>query len=235
MAAPARPGTPRIIRPMSTPRRSTTASSPSKGEPGRVRLPAAERRLQLISAAQDAYRTYGVDGASVHKVAKVAGVNIATLYQHFASGGDLLEAALLSPIDEVLARELPEATARLEGRDREERLAELHRSLQGVMVQIGWMLNAILGSKNETAQDHFGTTVWPALVGWVTGVLVESGEADADATGPALVGSYLWLAMHSAYRDDRSAGADWAQRVAGFVFHGVEGAARTVGSARASS
>src|SRR5690242_18438303 len=73
-------------------------ASMSAAKPRRVRLPAAERRAQLIRIAQEVYLDLGIDRTSVLKVARAAGVNNATIYQHFSSTAELFEEAVLRPL-----------------------------------------------------------------------------------------------------------------------------------------
>ena len=53
--------------------------------PSAVRLPAAERRRQLLDVAIDVFAEHGLHGASMNQVAEAAGVTKPVLYQHFRS------------------------------------------------------------------------------------------------------------------------------------------------------
>ena len=50
-----------------------------------TRLPAAERREQLLDAAMTAFAANGYHGTSMNDVAKAAGITKPVLYQHFES------------------------------------------------------------------------------------------------------------------------------------------------------
>jgi AcrR family transcriptional regulator len=65
-----------------------------------TRLPAAERREQLLSVALEVFARHGFDGSSMNEVADRAGVTKPVLYQHFASKRELY----LSLLDEVGGR-----------------------------------------------------------------------------------------------------------------------------------
>jgi AcrR family transcriptional regulator len=76
-----------------------------------TRKDAVRNRSLLIEAATSAFREDGL-GVSVNAVARAAGVNVATLYRHFATKDDLIAAvleALLEPLagarDRALAAE----------------------------------------------------------------------------------------------------------------------------------
>ena len=65
-----------------------------------VRLPAAERRVQLLDVAMTVFSDRGYHGASMNDVAKLAGVTKPVLYQHFPSKRDLY----LELVDDVSSR-----------------------------------------------------------------------------------------------------------------------------------
>lgn len=62
-----------------------------------VRLPAAERRQQLIETALDLFAARGLHGVSMDDIAEAAGVTKPVLYQHFASK----RALFMELLDEV--------------------------------------------------------------------------------------------------------------------------------------
>jgi len=65
-----------------------------------TRLPAAERRIQLLDAALEVFAADGYHGASMNDVASAAGVTKPVLYKHFASKVELY----LELLNEVGAR-----------------------------------------------------------------------------------------------------------------------------------
>lgn len=69
---------------------------PDTGRPPTQRLPAAERRRQLLDVALETFAERGYHATSMNDVAEAAGVTKPVLYQHFAS-------------KEALHRELVEA------------------------------------------------------------------------------------------------------------------------------
>lgn len=54
-----------------------------------VRLPAAERRDQLLATALETFADKGFHGTSMNEIAEAAGVTKPVLYQHFASKREL--------------------------------------------------------------------------------------------------------------------------------------------------
>lgn len=75
-----------------------------------ARLPAAQRRRQLLDVALQAFARHGYRGTSVLEVARAAGVTKPVLYQHFSSK----RALYLELIDDVAGR-LEEAVAKAAG------------------------------------------------------------------------------------------------------------------------
>jgi AcrR family transcriptional regulator len=75
-----------------------------------VRLPAAERRLQLLDAALGVFATEGFQAATMEAVASEAGVTKPVLYQHFPSKRELF-LELLRDVGARLADTVGKATA----------------------------------------------------------------------------------------------------------------------------
>jgi len=59
--------------------------------PPRRRLPAPERRMQIVEGAFRALATYGFEGLRMRDVAAAVGVNSATLHHYFPTKQDLVE------------------------------------------------------------------------------------------------------------------------------------------------
>ena len=76
----------------------TTPAGPSSGTPGKRRLPADERRAQILDSAREVFLRSGASGARVKELADAAGVNPALLYQHFESKEELFQEAVLRPL-----------------------------------------------------------------------------------------------------------------------------------------
>ncbi len=75
-----------------------------------MRLPAAERREQLIGVAISVFAQQGFHTTSMNDVAEAAGVTKPVLYQHFSSKRDLF-LELLTDIGEQLRSRIAKATA----------------------------------------------------------------------------------------------------------------------------
>src|SRR5438132_1610 len=75
-----------------------------------ARLPAPERRRQLLDSALDVFAARGFHGASMNDVADAAGVTKPVLYQHFESKRRLF-VELLEDVGSRLGWLVAEATA----------------------------------------------------------------------------------------------------------------------------
>lgn len=73
------------------------------------RRDAIENRRRILEAARDAFAEGGVDGTSMHRIGRLAGVGQGTLYRHFEHKGALC-AALLSEEIEDFVREMRRRT-----------------------------------------------------------------------------------------------------------------------------
>ena len=82
-----------------------------------TRLPAEERRDQLLDVALEVFANAGFHGASMNDVAEAAGVTKPVLYQHFDSKNDLF-AALLDEVGRRMRTAIDKATAdAVDGKD----------------------------------------------------------------------------------------------------------------------
>lgn len=70
------------------------------------RLPAEERRRQLLRAAREEFARVGPEGARISDIAARAGVNVALLYRYFDSKEQLFEEAIIEPLEGLLDRML---------------------------------------------------------------------------------------------------------------------------------
>jgi AcrR family transcriptional regulator len=142
------------------------ASQKVKPKPRR-RLPADERRAQILDSAREVFLRSGASGARVKDLADAAGVNPALLYQHFESKEELFEEAVLRPLVAAF-----EATAqRFPGVDDPEPRGEFVRdatetyilNLLGAMDEIAGLLGVVLFDDLARGQVFFQERLWPLL------------------------------------------------------------------------
>ena len=72
--------------------------------PSRSRLPAAERRAELLAAAERVFGELGYHGASIDAIAKAAGTSKALIYEHFDSKRALHASLLEAHVGALFAR-----------------------------------------------------------------------------------------------------------------------------------
>jgi AcrR family transcriptional regulator len=98
--------------------------------PPRRRLSAAQRREQILAAAQEVFAQRGYHGSSLDEIAQASGTSKALIYEHFASKRELHETLLSEHAAELFRRF--EANA-AQGATGEERLRS------GVDAFFGWV------------------------------------------------------------------------------------------------
>lgn len=78
----------------------TKAAQPAAANRARRRayLPAAQRRQSILDAAQRVFARASYNGARIRDIASEAGVNQATLFEHFPSKEALFEEAVVRPL-----------------------------------------------------------------------------------------------------------------------------------------
>src|SRR5215475_15045765 len=100
------------------------------GPAGRKRrhyLPAEERRKRILESAREVFARCGLEGARTRDLAKAAGINQATLFEHFQSKEELFAAAVLQPLMGLLEG-IRDRYAAYEAADSPESLLDLLQS-----------------------------------------------------------------------------------------------------------
>lgn len=83
-----------------TAKKADVAAPPAR--PRRTYMPAAERRKQIIAAAQEVFARSNLKGARTRDIARAASVNQATIFEHFPSKEALFEEAVVKPLIEAM-------------------------------------------------------------------------------------------------------------------------------------
>jgi AcrR family transcriptional regulator len=92
---------------------NTGNPAPLESPARRRRLPAGERRAEILDAALEVFAARGYHHSSLEEIAAAAGISKALIYEHFPSKRDL-HAALLQAHVQELFRRLAEAAASVE-------------------------------------------------------------------------------------------------------------------------
>ncbi len=143
------------------------------------RSDAQKNRERLLDAASEAFK--GADGqVSLEAVARGAGVGIGTLYRHFPTREDLVEAVYLSELDRLLAsapKLLAAKPADLALRAWMDRFAEWVAGKQGMMETLRAMFASGAIERSEM-QGRLAATIAEFLsAGAESGVLRDDVEA----------------------------------------------------------
>jgi AcrR family transcriptional regulator len=182
------------------------AGHDSRSHAGRPRRADARRNYgQLVEQARIAFAEFGVD-ASLDEIARRAGVASGTLYRHFPTRLDLIEAVLTEQIAELagLGRELLTAADEFDALSTWLRAAVMHAlTYRGLAAMV---MNSALDRGNGLV------STWHAELFEVGAALLararQSGVVDADADAAdvlKMVGAIAWAAQDT---PDSSAQAD---------------------------
>ncbi|MCB2076659.1 MAG: TetR/AcrR family transcriptional regulator [Novosphingobium sp.] len=165
----------------------------------RTYLPAAERRKQIIAAAQQVFAHANLKGARTRDIAKAAEVNQATIFEHFESKEALFQEAVVQPLIDAM-RGMHERVEVYETADTPAQMAKLAvgsttRHLED-MDAIFPLLAAALFSDPDLGRQLYREQIAPLVRqrGEVLRPLVKDG-IDPEFVGLANFGMLLAVAM----------------------------------------
>ncbi|MQY06931.1 TetR/AcrR family transcriptional regulator [Actinomadura macrotermitis] len=156
------------------------------------RADALRNRARLLDAARAVVEEQGTE-ASLRDIARRAGVGMGTLYRHFATRGDLLEALLGARFDGLAARaaalagELPPLEALT---------AWLHEFVSGATVYRGLAASLMATIGDETSSLHASCAALQDAGGRLLAAAQAAGRVRPDMDGAdlfALVGAVATL------------------------------------------
>ena len=138
----------------------------TKPKPRRKRVSGEQRRAGLLDAARKVFQESGLAGARTKRIAELAGTSEAILYRHFASKEELFEAAILEPVEEMVA-ELTESSAsmaELGGRARRRKASyDVNESVLRRMLEIAPLLGTALFSDREAGVKFYHDRLEPLM------------------------------------------------------------------------
>ncbi|MEZ5234435.1 MAG: TetR/AcrR family transcriptional regulator [Acidimicrobiia bacterium] len=127
---------------------------PATARPPARRLGREQRRLQIVDAARAEFLERGFAGARTQQIAERAAVNQALLYKHFTSKQALFEAAVLEPLEAMIA-ELTVLIRTVVGEpapaERRHRFEEMHALVSRTCVAIVPLLGVALFAEGGQA------------------------------------------------------------------------------------
>lgn len=149
----------------------------------RRRLPGGERRAQLLEVARALFTARGRDSVSMDAIAEAAGINIALLYRHFRSAGDVYEAAILEPLDELLDAAVLQDRAGWPA-DPRQRLIAVHIAVLELLCDAGPLLGLALFSDGETGARFYQDRIAPLIDDWIEPMVREVLDAGSLSQDP---------------------------------------------------
>jgi AcrR family transcriptional regulator len=199
----------------------STARAPAQGEPDqstpaerepapvkRRRLPAEERRSEILEAARRVFVRDGLEGARTRDIAKEAKVNIATMFHYFSSKEELFEAAILQPLESFVSHqwELKERLTRSTMDEvRETGIAATREELQLVMDEFPLLATALFSSR-ELGSRFYREKLYPRLLSLGQAARETFPNLEANGVDPLFLSLSMFaisflLAMDSQYRE----------------------------------
>jgi AcrR family transcriptional regulator len=191
-----------------------------------VRLPAAERRQQLVETALALFAARGMHGTSMDDIAEAAGVTKPVLYQHFRSKRALFT-ELLDQVGQQLLTAISKATARAttpreqvelgltayfqfvadhhssfvllfgDGTRRDEEFASAVNGVENTIADfVATLINAGLDDDHRQLLAH-------AIVGMTESASrrwVDSGAKEPAAVAASRVASLAWAGLRAVHR-----------------------------------
>jgi AcrR family transcriptional regulator len=166
------------------------------------RLAGPERRTKIIEASRHVFLKSGLSGTRTRDLAQEAGIAEAMIYRHFDSKEDLFEAAILQPLEDLIAQMLThsEVMSLLDGRTRLTVATQIHQQICEAMVDILPLLGVALFSDVDSGRKFWTQRVIP-LVNDATRSMTkmregwEHSEIDPRLQFLALLGMYIAVAL----------------------------------------
>ncbi len=196
----------------------------------RRRLPAVERRREVIEAAQRVFIRDGLEGARTREIAREANVNIATVFHYFPTKEELFEAAVIVPLEDFANQQFASSRTFAKGglRERREVTVLSNEHELALMVRLFPLLSAALFANRERGTDFYRRRLYPRILALADGAreaLPDWQKRGLDPTLIALVGFAIpfVLAMDSHYRGAPMNVRETAQKASDILLFGILG------------
>jgi AcrR family transcriptional regulator len=208
----------------------TTNKSAQKAGPSpsrRARLPAAERRQQIIDSARRVFAANGISGTGIRDLAEGAGIDTALLYHYFDSKEAIFEAAVLEPLQEMVAhievlgqRMQSEAPAD-RVREVEEGLLHMVKLVKDVLPLLGLVLFGSEDSGRRFFKEHLYPVLCQSYEAGLTGLADWVERPTHPAMVTAIFGMCLGIAMQHHFLDVDLDEAEMGEVLRNFVLYGL--------------
>lgn len=202
--------------------------------PGRGRRSAAQRREEIIAAAQSVFAANGLAGARTSTIADAAGVAESMLYRHFASKQELFEVAVVEPVAEFVEGVVRGADQLLDSEGPGSR--KFYESFLDTMANVLPLLGVALFSDAVEGRRFYNEKIVPLFDRYQDKVRVALDDmpghsVSAGFLSRAVIGIIFLITLDAAYREPRggldAAGSadnrDTAEAVRSFVASALGG------------
>lgn len=209
--------------------RPTTTSAKPKTSPDkrkkRQRLPAEERKEQILAAARKVFVERGLTGARTKDLAEEAGVNEATLFLYFKNKEEIFDAAITAPLKKLIDLQVKEG---IDFRDadtperKREVATEAHTEIFSSMGELAPLLVAGLFSNKEKGREVFNKLIDPAMAEFVKSAKTGFGfddDASARMVVIASLGAGFAFQIHNQFSDVTIDPADAAEFFARLIIN----------------
>lgn len=202
----------------------------------RRRLPAEARRLQILDAARSVFLAEGMVGARTRRIAEVAGVNEALLYQHFASKEEIFEEAVVKPLRDIVAAVI-EVGAALppfdpEGRAQHDLTKQYLAELLRTFLEVGPLLGVVLFAERAAGERFYAEAVQP-LTTAISGVVSDAfptwshRDFDPELVTVSVIGACISLSLEHHFAGREIDVQATAGQLTDLLFYGLsEGSVR---------
>lgn len=172
----------------------------------RGRRSAAQRREEIIAAAQSVFAANGLAGARTSTIADAAGVAESMLYRHFASKQELFEVAVVEPVAEFVEGVVRGADQLLDGEGPGSRT--FYESFLETMSNVLPLLGVALFSDALEGRRFYNEKIVPLFDRYQGKVHIALDEmpghtVSAGFLSRAVIGIIFLITLDAAYREPR--------------------------------
>jgi AcrR family transcriptional regulator len=173
-----------------------------------VRLPAEERRKQILDSAQQVFFERGSIGTRTRDIAERAGITEPFFYRFFATKDEIYTETILEPLDELVSGLQLKAKALVESGESfsPAALESVHVLVLDFVKQAAPFLAVALFSDLSTGRGIYQTEIYPKLRDSVVGVIdaLSAGRMaryDPDLLFTMMFGVHLGVSFDHLLRD----------------------------------
>lgn len=196
----------------------------------RQRLSAEERRVQLLDAARGVFLAEGMAGARTRRIAEVAGVNEALLYQHFSSKEEIFDEAVIKPLHAIVAKVIGVGAVLPpydpEGRAQHDLTEQYVGELLRTFIEVAPLLGVVLFSDNSTGKRFYADAIQP-LAAAISGVVREAfptwshRDFDPELVTLSVIGTCISLSLEHHFAGRAVDVEATARQLTDMLFYGL--------------